>query len=189
MAPDINSLGSDTPLSPVSSIPSPSHPRTASVGPDLPLPLRTTPPSASRSGSISLQATAAINASMQTQDSRRSSISSNARGSPQLLRSGQDPSSRNAAMRINLSDPAAPGPGELQTAGAGRRPSQTMFRSSPLGSPVASTADPHHQRAPSIGELYQELEQEQEAQVVSFPTLLHFADTLTGELTNRTASF
>lgn len=26
--------------------------------------------------------------------------------------------------------------------------------------------DPHHQRAPSLGELYQELEQEQEAQVV-----------------------
>jgi hypothetical protein len=30
-----------------------------------------------------------------------------------------------------------------------------------------ATADPHHQRAPSLGELHQELEQEQEAQVVS----------------------
>lgn len=34
------------------------------------------------------------------------------------------------------------------------------------GSPVFATADPHHQRAPSLGELHQELEQEQEAQVV-----------------------
>ncbi|KAJ5112718.1 hypothetical protein N7532_000763 [Penicillium argentinense] len=33
------------------------------------------------------------------------------------------------------------------------------------GSPVFVTADPHHQRAPSLGELHQELEQEQEAQV------------------------
>ncbi|KAJ5923869.1 hypothetical protein N7466_008056 [Penicillium verhagenii] len=33
------------------------------------------------------------------------------------------------------------------------------------GSPVFATADPHHQRAPSLGELHQELEQEQEAQV------------------------
>ncbi|KAL2820406.1 hypothetical protein BJX63DRAFT_313045 [Aspergillus granulosus] len=33
------------------------------------------------------------------------------------------------------------------------------------GSPVISTGDPHHQRTPSLGELHQELEQEQEAQV------------------------
>ncbi|KAL2872762.1 uncharacterized protein BJX67DRAFT_17722 [Aspergillus lucknowensis] len=33
------------------------------------------------------------------------------------------------------------------------------------GSPVVSTGDPHHQRTPSLGELHQELEQEQEAQV------------------------
>ncbi|KAL2833043.1 hypothetical protein BDW59DRAFT_139089 [Aspergillus cavernicola] len=33
------------------------------------------------------------------------------------------------------------------------------------GSPVIGTGDPHHQRAPSLGELHQELEQEQEAQV------------------------
>lgn len=35
-------------------------------------------------------------------------------------------------------------------------------------SPVlSSTGDPHHHRAPSLGEMHQELEQEQEAQVVS----------------------
>ncbi|KAL4870152.1 hypothetical protein BDV12DRAFT_166684 [Aspergillus spectabilis] len=33
------------------------------------------------------------------------------------------------------------------------------------GSPIIGTGDPHHQRAPSLGELHQELEQEQEAQV------------------------
>ncbi|BCR96548.1 uncharacterized protein AKAW2_21488S [Aspergillus luchuensis] len=41
--------------------------------------------------------------------------------------------------------------------------------SSPLsnvgGNPTVATGDPHHQRAPSLGELHQELEQEQEAQV------------------------
>lgn len=31
---------------------------------------------------------------------------------------------------------------------------------------MIATGDPHHQRAPSLGELHQELEQEQEAQVV-----------------------
>jgi len=35
------------------------------------------------------------------------------------------------------------------------------------GSPVIGTGDPHHQRTPSLGELHQELEQEQEAQVVN----------------------
>lgn len=34
------------------------------------------------------------------------------------------------------------------------------------GSPIIGTGDPHHQRTPSLGELHQELEQEQEAQVV-----------------------
>lgn len=38
-------------------------------------------------------------------------------------------------------------------------------------SPVFATADPHHQRAPSLGELHQELEQEQEAQVVGLFSL------------------
>lgn len=45
-----------------------------------------------------------------------------------------------------------------------RRSSVGMNLSS---SPVFPTADPHHQRAPSLGELHQQFEQEQEAQVVS----------------------
>jgi len=43
---------------------------------------------------------------------------------------------------------------------------RTTSPSSRGGSPIFATADPHHQRAPSLGELHQELEQEQEAQVV-----------------------
>lgn len=33
-------------------------------------------------------------------------------------------------------------------------------------SPLLPTADPHHRRTPSLGELHQQLEQEQEAHVV-----------------------
>lgn len=46
---------------------------------------------------------------------------------------------------------------------------RTSSPSSLGGSPIIATGDPHHQRAPSLGELHQELEQEQEAQVVCFP--------------------
>lgn len=35
------------------------------------------------------------------------------------------------------------------------------------GSPTIGSVDPHHYRTPSLGEIHQELEQEQEAQVVS----------------------
>jgi len=58
-------------------------------------------------------------------------------------------------MNLNLNDPTIPGPGELQMSPGGRMHS--------AGWP----ASPHHQRAPSLGELHQELENEQEAQVVS----------------------
>lgn len=72
-------------------------------------------------------------------------------------------------MSLNLNDPTLPGPGELQ-AGDPRSSIGHAFRTtSPQsigGSPTIATGDPHHQRAPSLGELHQELEQEQEAQVV-----------------------
>lgn len=57
-------------------------------------------------------------------------------------------------MNLNVNDPAMPSPGELQHDSVDTR---TAW----------ATADPHHQRAPSIGELHQQLETEQEAQVVS----------------------
>ncbi len=60
-------------------------------------------------------------------------------------------------MNLAQNDPALPGPGELQQ-GSPRQ--QTRMPLWP--------ADPHHHRAPSLGELHQELENEQEAQVVRF---------------------
>lgn len=57
-----------------------------------------------------------------------------------------------------LNDPAIPSPGEMQTNGHSPRNGR---RSSIL----AGTADPHHHRQPSLGELHQELEAETEGQV------------------------
>ncbi|KAJ5484155.1 hypothetical protein N7539_005951 [Penicillium diatomitis] len=76
-----------------------------------------------------------------------------------------------AGMHINLNDPSVAASGNM---GDGTRSEhrssmgQAFRTASPIslaGSPIFTTADPHHQRAPSLGELHQELEQEQEAQV------------------------
>ena len=122
----------------------------------------------------SLAAAATINAGFQNEESRRSSISSNrSRPSPQAGRNERERRRSNAFL--SSYDPALPGPGELQV-GDLRSPSyQGMnlpFRSaSPqaIGSPVMGG---QRDRAPSLGELHQELEAEQEAQVVS--TLLNY---------------
>ncbi|KAL9024853.1 MAG: hypothetical protein Q9196_006212 [Gyalolechia fulgens] len=122
MAPDLNSLP-------------PSRSPVHANGLDRRLPTSPSP----RSSSVSLAAAATINAGIQHQDSRRSSISS--RGNQQPAMPGRTERRRsNVAMNLGLNDPSLPAP----------------------GSPT--TAPPHH-RAPSLGELHQELEQEQEAQV------------------------
>lgn len=64
-------------------------------------------------------------------------------------------------MNLQLNDPNVPSPGEMVNDHAG----QTSASPLPL-SASPSTADPHHHRAPSLGELHQELEAEQEAHVV-----------------------
>jgi len=66
-----------------------------------------------------------------------------------------DRARRRSSLRMNLSlnDPTLPGPGELQM-------SPSMRSHNPPW-----PASPSHQRAPSLGELHQELENEQEAQV------------------------
>lgn len=68
-------------------------------------------------------------------------------------------------MNLQLNDPSLPGPGEM-VPDANHRSSFT----SPValsGSPLLMAGgDPHHARTPSLGELHQELEAEQEAQVV-----------------------
>ena len=157
MAPDLNSLPPSR-----SGAGSPLQSRVLSNNPELPL--RQTSPSP-RSSSVSLAAAATINAGIQNQDSRRSSISN--RGSPQVGRSERRRS--NVVMNLNLNDPSLPGPGELQTSDHRSSAAHSHHVLSPQSitpSPGMMAGDPHHQRAPSLGELHQELEQEQEAQVV-----------------------
>ena len=57
-------------------------------------------------------------------------------------------------MNLNLNDPGLPAPGELAMSPSSRSRSGQWPHS------------PHHERAPSLGELHQELEYEQEGQVV-----------------------
>ncbi|KAL1954434.1 hypothetical protein VTO42DRAFT_1158 [Malbranchea cinnamomea] len=116
-----------------------------------------------RSSSVSLAAAASINAA---DLSRRSSTSAN-RASPQAHRAHERRRST-VAMNLSLNDPTLPGPGELSSSDHRSSIGQsfrTASSSSLAGSPVVATGDPHHHRTPSLGELHQELEQEQEAQV------------------------
>ena len=120
MAPDLNSLPPSR--SPTNS---PLHSRvrngTAELG-------RHQTPSP-RSSSISLAAAASVNAGLQNQESRRSSISSNQnRSSPQIERLERRIS--NTVASLSLNDPTLPGPGELQGDHRSRRASNAMGRSS-----------------------------------------------------------
>ena len=149
MAPDINSLppSRSTSNSPLQSRAFPSVPASE------PHHRETSSP---RASSVSLQAAAALNAA------DRSSASNI--GSPDSGRARERRRST-VAMNLNLNDPTLPAPGELAT-GGDRRPSIGSI--SRGASPRQLGGDPHHHRTPSLGELHQELEQEQEAQVVSF---------------------
>lgn len=75
-------------------------------------------------------------------------------------------------MNLQINDPSVPGPGEMVPDAAHPHTHSHTHRSSftsPTGPSIGSPllmADPHHNRAPSLGELHQELEAEQEAQVV-----------------------
>ena len=67
-------------------------------------------------------------------------------------------------MNLQLNDPGVPAPGEMIAEGTSHRGSSpNSITSSPV---IPSSGDPHHFRTPSLGEIHQELEQEQEAQVV-----------------------
>jgi hypothetical protein len=70
---------------------------------------------------------------------------------------------RRSSLMNNLSinDPTIPAPGEMQQPGGSNSNSPRLGRRSL----VLNTADPNHQRQPSLGELHQTLENEQEAQV------------------------
>ncbi|KAI1657556.1 hypothetical protein F4813DRAFT_80804 [Daldinia decipiens] len=156
MAPDLNSL-------PPSS-PSPSaRPRimTSSNGNgDSAIRGESASPSP-RSASISLQAAATMNAGLQHEPMRRSSSSSLSRNR-QSPRMGRRRST--VLMNLQLNDPSLPGPGEMVAEGGSSGHSATSPQ--PISaSPLLTGGDPHHNRAPSLGELHQELEAEQEAQV------------------------
>lgn len=99
--------------------------------------------------SHSLAAAAALNAGLHSEDSRRSSNAS--------LRGPRRERRRSSVrMSLSLNDPSVPGPGELQMSPGASRSNSNVW-----------PANPTHQRNPSLGELHQELESEQENQVVS----------------------
>lgn len=143
MPPDLNSLPpSRSPSasnSPLQSRPAMAAPMEGSFA---------TPPSphSGHSASLSsLQAAAAINAGMHRSPSNTSPMFERRRSS--------------FMTNLQLNDPSVPAPGEMIH--SHRSPSSNTRTRSP---PRAS--DPHHQRAPSLGQIHQELENEQEAQVV-----------------------
>jgi hypothetical protein len=120
-------------------------------------------PSASRTMATSphsLAATAAMNAGIQNEDQRRTSSGSMRRDVERARRRSS------IRMNLNLNDPSVPAPGEMQRSPSAR--SRGPFPHSP-----------HHERAPSLGELHQELEYEQEGQVVRSqgPAPTHLART------------
>ena len=79
----------------------------------------------------------------------------------------------NVVANLQHYDPNVPGPGEM----VNEAPSPSHEIASPRmlgGSSIPSAGDPYHYRSPSLGEIHQELEQEQEAQVVSYYDLIDF---------------
>ncbi|KAL4971807.1 hypothetical protein BDW66DRAFT_155294 [Aspergillus desertorum] len=71
---------------------------------------------------------------------------------------------RSGNMNVNSSSNRFSEPiGDIPSASPSDGPRTNIFNFA--GSPISGLGDPHHHRAPSLGELHQELEQEQEAQV------------------------
>ena len=151
----------------------------------IPLPRRDTP--SPRASSTSLAAAASINAA---DLSRRSSASNRGSGSPRYERAGEKRRSQ-VAMNINLNDPFIPGPGELSAVDSRTSAAHSHTSSSPQtigGIRTIADGDPHHQRAPSLGELHQELEQEQEAQVNRMLQMIRDQRLLLEQTRTQTAS-
>lgn len=142
MAPDVNSLPPS---------PSQQQPRRPSVNAlDH---IRPSPPSPRSPSLSSLQAAAAINAGL----SHRSPTGVSPR------RNSQGLERRRSSLMNNLSfnDPSIPGPGQLQLS-SGSNSNSPRIERRPM---VSGSTDPYHHRPPSLGEIHQSLENEQEAQV------------------------
>ncbi|KAI8629538.1 hypothetical protein F5Y19DRAFT_85398 [Xylariaceae sp. FL1651] len=155
MAPDLNSLPPSSPATiSLRTMTSANGSGESAVRGDTPSP----PP---RSASISLQAAATMNAGLQHEHSPRPSSGS-------LSRHRQSPQTgrrRSAVlMNLQLNDPSLPAPGEMISEG-GTNTTRTLSPQPISTPPLLIGGDPHHNRAPSLGELHQELEAEQEAQV------------------------
>ncbi|KAJ9496944.1 hypothetical protein LTR99_003689 [Exophiala xenobiotica] len=154
--PDLNSLPPSRSMSS-----SPMQPRSISTATSPPNRNETPSP---RASSISLASAAMANAA--NESSRRSSTSN--RGSPRLGRMPSDRRRSQVALSLNLNDPSLPSPGELSSNDPRLNLNHSFVSASPPtigGRSAIATGDPHHQRQPSLGEIHNELEQEQEAQV------------------------
>ncbi|KAL2158937.1 hypothetical protein VTH06DRAFT_2967 [Thermothelomyces fergusii] len=120
-------------------------------------------PSPSRHPSISLQAAATLNAGLQRESPGRASPSSPLSPRPRSPSAGRRRSQ--VLMNLQMADPSTPAPGEMVSDTQNR----SYRSSSPVpvsGSPrLVANRTPNHNRAPSLGELHQELENEQEFQV------------------------
>jgi len=140
MSPDLNSLPPRRP-SMTSASPLSERPRRISINTSDP---HGSPPSPRSPSLSSLAAAATINAGLHRSPSRTS---------PSLERR------RSYLLNtISHNDPSIPAPGEMQQSNGGSpRLGRRSFS--------LNTADPHHTRQPSLGELHQELENEQESQV------------------------
>ena len=81
-------------------------------------------------------------------------------------RSGSNTGRRRSTVLMNLqhNDPSVPGPGEMVTDTTESNTGHRSPHQHGSGSPLLHA--PQHHRAPSLGELHQELEAEQEGQVV-----------------------
>ncbi|KAI0544485.1 hypothetical protein F4679DRAFT_589476 [Xylaria curta] len=166
MAPDLNSLPPSSPVAvPLRTMTNGSLGAVASpaaAGESASVVRGESPSPSPRSASISLQAAATVNAGLQHEPGRRTSSSSlsRQRHSPQAGRR------RSAVlMNLQLNDPAVPAPGEMVSESGGNPHHPRMSPQPSSSSPLLTGRDPHHNRAPSLGELHQELEAEQEAQV------------------------
>ncbi|OIW32432.1 hypothetical protein CONLIGDRAFT_678827 [Coniochaeta ligniaria NRRL 30616] len=121
-----------------------------------------------RSGSISLQAAATLNAGLQRSEPSRPTSQSPSALSPSSLSRHSPTAGRRRSqviMGLQIADPSVPAPGEMvgdvqQIPGQLRNPA---ISGSPLMLP--QHWEPHHTRTPSLGELHQELENEQEFRV------------------------
>ncbi|EMC96772.1 hypothetical protein BAUCODRAFT_34167 [Baudoinia panamericana UAMH 10762] len=138
--PDLNTLPNSPP--PSAAAPAVVRPRRISITSNI-----EGPPSPRSPSLSSLQAAAAMNAS---------------RHSPHRHPQGLERRRSSLMNNLSINDPTTPAPGEMQHSNGG--PSAGSPRVGRRSIALA-TADPHHQRTSSLGEIHQELENEQEAQV------------------------